>query len=221
MGYLDNSSTVIEAILTKKGREILAQGGRLGIVKFALSDDEIDYRLWQEDHPLGSSHYGALIENLPMLEAIPDETQIMRYKLLTLPKDTTRIPIITLGGIESVVFTQQESVQITPQTKYYNNDINGYTAILHNSNYGRLKPIGGEDISMTPPAPTFLTADEARQSTIVVGRSFTLESWLDRETYLELLQRNENTSIQTQLTVIGNDTGATISIPVIYKNPNL
>ena len=33
MGFLDNSSITVDAILTKRGREILSEGGDLNIVK--------------------------------------------------------------------------------------------------------------------------------------------------------------------------------------------
>ena len=93
MGYLDNTSTTVDAILTKKGRELLARGGdEFKITKFALGDDEIDYGLWDVTHPNGTNSYGSAIENLPMLEAFPDENQIMRYKLVTLPKGTSKMP---------------------------------------------------------------------------------------------------------------------------------
>ena len=46
MGFLDNSSVTVDAILTKRGREILSEGGDLNIVKFALSDEEVDYTLY-------------------------------------------------------------------------------------------------------------------------------------------------------------------------------
>ena len=35
MGYLDNSSVTVDAVLTKKGRELLAKG-QLNITKFAF-----------------------------------------------------------------------------------------------------------------------------------------------------------------------------------------
>ena len=80
MGFLDNSSTTVDAILTKKGRELLARGrNEFKITKFALADDEIDYTLWDVTNPNGTNYYGAVIENMPLLEAIPDENQMMRY----------------------------------------------------------------------------------------------------------------------------------------------
>jgi len=81
MGFLDNTSITVDAILTKKGRELLARGqDEFRITKFALADDEIDYNLWDTSHPNGSNYYGAVIENMPLLEAFVDENQLMRYK---------------------------------------------------------------------------------------------------------------------------------------------
>ncbi len=89
MAYLNNSVVTVDAILTKKGRELLARGdGSFRPTQFALSDDEIDYTLYNVTHPSGSSYYGEAIENMPLLEAFPDETQIMKYKLVTLPRGT-------------------------------------------------------------------------------------------------------------------------------------
>ena len=88
MGYLDGSTVTVDAILTKHGRKLLAQGQGLGITKFALSDDGIDYDLWNPDHPSGSANYGTAIENLPQLEPTPDDSTVMRYKLTTLNRNT-------------------------------------------------------------------------------------------------------------------------------------
>jgi hypothetical protein len=70
----------------------------LSITQFAVGDDEIDYSLWNPDHPLGTSYYGTIIENMPVTEAIPDETQALKYKLITLPKQTTNIPVVNVGN---------------------------------------------------------------------------------------------------------------------------
>ena len=95
MGFLDNTSITVDAILTKKGRELLARGqNEFKITKFALADDEIDYNLYDTTHPNGSNFYGAVIENMPLLEAFVDENQVMRYKLVSLPKNTAKLPIL-------------------------------------------------------------------------------------------------------------------------------
>lgn len=132
MGYLDNTTVTVDAILTNKGRQLLAAGGQLNVVKFAVADDEIDYDLYNPAHTLGTNYYGAVIENMPVLEALPDETQMMRYKLLTLPKDVIGIPVISIAP-SSVSFTSlTQEVTITPSTLNLQNGngILGYTAIL-------------------------------------------------------------------------------------------
>ena len=116
MGYLNNSVVTVDAILTKKGRELLARGdGSFRITQFALADDEIDYTLYNTTHPSGSAYYGEAIENMPLLEAFPDETQIMKYKLATLPRGTAKLPIIE-AGYASITLKQGASLTITPQT---------------------------------------------------------------------------------------------------------
>jgi hypothetical protein len=97
MAYLDNTEITVDAILTKKGREKLAAGQGLNITKFALGDDEVDYTLYEPAHPKGSAYYDSAIKAIPITEASPDETQVLRYKLVTLPKGTTKIPKVEFG----------------------------------------------------------------------------------------------------------------------------
>lgn len=101
MAYLDNSSITVDAVLTKKGREALAKGGNaFKITKFALSDDEIDYSLWNPLHPSGSDYYGAVIESMPVMEALIDETQTMRYKLISIDDVLTTATSVNLPYVE-------------------------------------------------------------------------------------------------------------------------
>ena len=79
MGFLDNSSITVDAILTKRGREILAAGGDLNITKFALSDEEVDYTLYDVTHPNGTDSYGSVIENMSLLEATPNRTTFRSF----------------------------------------------------------------------------------------------------------------------------------------------
>lgn len=142
MGYLDNTSVTVDAILTNKGRQVLAQGGQLNITKFALSDDEVDYALWNPAHSLGTSYYGSVIENMPIIEAVPDETQMLRYKLVTLPKDVIGIPIISVKPA-SVSFTninQQITITATTDNLAGGNSTLGYTAILSDDTVCSLMP---------------------------------------------------------------------------------
>ena len=118
MAYLDNTEITVDAILTKKGRQKLASGQSLNISKFALGDDEIDYTLYNPTQPSGSAFYGEAIENMPLLEAFPDETQIMKYKLVTLPRGTARMPVLDIG-YSAITIKQGASLAITPQTLNY------------------------------------------------------------------------------------------------------
>lgn len=96
MGYLNKATITVDAILTNRGRELLAQGGtgNFSITKFAVADDEVDYTLYNPPGNAGSDFYGFIIENMPTLEATPDESQTMKYKLVTLGDDVIEIPYI-------------------------------------------------------------------------------------------------------------------------------
>ena len=99
MGYLDNSTIVVDAVLTKQGRKLLALGQGLNISYFTLTDTGIDYSLWNADHPSGSAYYGEAIENLPNLEALPNSAYFMRNNLITLGRQVTTLPYVTVNGI--------------------------------------------------------------------------------------------------------------------------
>ena len=81
MGILDNDTVIVDAILTKGGRQKLANGQALGITQYAFGDTGVDYTLYNASHPSGSSAYGSAITDLPMLEAVPDDNIFLRFKL--------------------------------------------------------------------------------------------------------------------------------------------
>ena len=119
MGYLNNQVITVDAILTTKGRELLAKGdGSFNITQFALADDEIDYTLYNPSNPSGSAYYGEAIENMPLLEAFPDETQMMKYKLVTLPRDTAKMPTLAIGNANPTI-AQTEPYVVQPNTLNY------------------------------------------------------------------------------------------------------
>tara|TARA_Y100000034_G_scaffold67412_1_gene81379 strand:+ start:428 stop:1120 length:693 start_codon:yes stop_codon:yes gene_type:complete len=95
MGFINNTSYILNAVLTKKGKEYLSKSsGNFNITKFALADDEIDYTLWDEAHPMGTDYYGAVLESTPMIESNVDPEVSMKYKLITLPEGTMALPYI-------------------------------------------------------------------------------------------------------------------------------
>jgi len=116
MGYLNNAVITVDAILTTKGRELLARNdSSFQITQFALGDDEIDYTLYNPNHPSGSAYYGEAIDNMPLLEAFPSELQIMKYKLTTLPRGTAKLPVLDLGF--AAITLKQGAHQITLQVQ--------------------------------------------------------------------------------------------------------
>jgi hypothetical protein len=204
MGYLDNSSVTVDAILTLKGRELLAQGSSaFNIVQFALGDDEIDYRLWNPEHPLGTSFYGAAIESLPITEAIPDETQALRYKLLTLPKQTNAIPVISVGNT-SITLNANASATINPNTTLGGNSQFGYTAILSDSTVATLtvlQPLANSNIQ-----PASIGYNQDAQSISAVGFAF------------EVTGKSNTLSDKTAtVTIIGNETGGSVTINLTVR----
>jgi hypothetical protein len=211
MGYLNNSVVTVDAILTKKGRELLARNdGSFRITQFALADDEIDYTLYNPNHPSGSAYYGQAIENMPLLEAFPDETQIMKYKLTTLPRGTAKMPILDLG-YNAIVIKQGASLAITPQTLNYAGgntfESSGYTATI--SDVRTMSSFDGVGVNTTDAvALNSTTTIGTNVSKTVVGTTINL-----RATTVNTLFGSNN-ALYATLTVIGRDSGARIQIPV-------
>lgn len=216
MGYLNNSTVTVDAILTKKGRELLARGdGSFKITQFALADDEIDYTLYNPNHPSGSQFYGEAIEQLPLLEAFPDETQIMKYKLTTLPRGTVKLPVLGLGT-SRIELKQGESISITPQTLNYLGaakafEVGGYVATIADARV--LNSFTGVGINTAEAQKlNYTTTVGTNVSKTVVGTSINLTA-----TTLNTLFNASQSPLITTLTVIGRDSGARLTIPVQIK----
>ena len=120
MGILDNDTVIVDAILTKIGRQKLAQGQPLGISKFAFGDTGVDYTLYNPNHPSGSDSYGNAITNLPMLEAVPDDNVFLRSKLYgTGERNVQNFSFITVENTSITITkiagqTQSNQVTIIP-----------------------------------------------------------------------------------------------------------
>jgi hypothetical protein len=213
MGYLNNTAVTVDAILTAKGRELLARGdGSFRITQFALSDDEIDYTLYNPNQPSGSAFYGEAIENMPLLEAFPDENQIMKYKLVTLPRGTARMPVLDIG-YSSITIKQGASLAITPQTLNYLSqtalyEASGYTFTI--SDVRLFNSFNGVGIN-TPDvqAANQTTTIGTSVSKTVIGTTLNLSATTINTLF------GGNTSLSATLQVVGRDSGARLQIPVI------
>jgi hypothetical protein len=210
MGYLDNSSITVDAILTKKGRELLAKGRDFFVIsQFALADDEVDYELWNAAHPLGSDFYGIIIENMPIVEAVTDESYALKYKLLTLPKNTIRIPQIVPNPTSVTLEEGGNQQVITLTTKNGGNETLGYTITLINSDAASIVGDGnGIANNADPVGPN----EDKRSMTISTNSTFTISS--------KVLA--DNVDISTRVLVIGNETGGREEITLtVTNNPDI
>tara|TARA_B100002019_G_scaffold290917_1_gene309734 strand:+ start:1609 stop:2268 length:660 start_codon:yes stop_codon:yes gene_type:complete len=212
MGYLNNSIITVDAILTNKGRELLARGdGSFRITQFALGDDEIDYTLYNPDHPSGSAFFGQALDNMPILEAFPETTQNLKYKLVTLPRGTAKMPVLDVG-FASITLRQGASLALTPQTLNYLGanqvfESNGYTATIADvrtmntfTGTGILNA-GAVDLNSTETLGTNV-------SKTVVGSTINLTGTTVNTLF------GSNTTLTTTITIVGRDSGARITIPV-------
>jgi hypothetical protein len=223
MGYLNNQVITVDAILTNKGRELLAKNdGSFRITQFALADDEIDYTLYNPNHPSGSSFYGEAIQNMPLLEAFPIETQIMKYKLATLPRGTAKLPVLDLG-YSAITLNQGAALSITPQTLNYlgntqSYETSGYSATI--SDVRLMSTFTGVGINTTAAtsanaAVTSTTTLGTNVSVTVIGSQINL-----RATTVNTLFGN-NTQLSATLTFVGLDSGARLTIPVTINKTNV
>jgi hypothetical protein len=214
MGYLNNTVVTVDAILTTKGRQLLAQNdGSFRITQFALADDEIDYTLYNPNHPSGSAYYGEALINMPLLEAFPNETQVMKYKLTTLPRGTSKLPILAIPS--NIILKQGQSQVITPQTlNYFGGNTfeqSGYTFTI--SDVRLTSTFEGVGIN-TPNAQALNTATQTTGTTVsktVIGTSLNIRG----TTVNAIFPTNATagTILQATLNIVGRDSGATATIP--------
>jgi len=216
MGYLNNQVVTVDAILTKKGRELLAQGGNaFNITQFSLSDDEVDYSLYNPNHPSGSAYYGEAIENMPVLEAFPNELQTMKYKLVTLPRSTAVMPTLTIGTSTIQLVTGETTTPaITPQTTTFEGtspETEGYTVTFSNITYANITG-GGANSSNTLNAQQTLGTNVSKT---VTGTNFTLAA-----TSINIF--GSATILYATLTIVGRGTGARLQVPFeLRKSPGM
>ncbi len=210
MGYLNNSSIIVDAILTKKGRELLArQDGSFRITQFALGDDEIDYTLFNEKHPNGSQFSGEAIENMEIIEAFPDDNNIMISKLVTLPRGTTKMPVVT-ANVSKIQLSLGSSTVINPETL----NLNGVATLKESAGY--LATIADRRLLTTfTGVGTNETATSTQRpfsnttlSETIKGSSFSLTAISSTSLF------GTNSRLLTSITLEGIESGARITIPV-------
>ena len=229
--------------MTKKGRELLARGqNEFNITKFALSDDEIDYNLWDTTHPNGSNYYGAVIENMPLLESFVDENQVMRFKLITLPKNTAKMPILEVPS-PNLTFNGPGITQvIAPNTRNGSDNDSGFMFILHDATIANLTPVARRkkkrkrrrgraqtanlfqlpDFDLSSLGITTANVSDLQVNTGATTPVFLNESERKKSITLtgkkvNVVSRSITTETSTNVTVVGIDSGAVFNVVVNVK----
>lgn len=157
-GFQDNNEIKIDVVYTKTGRQYKAAGSRLAIPKkIAFSDDGVDYNLYEHNQVDGKR--GLKIERTPLLSACTSDSALMKYKLLTLPKQTSET-------ISTFTITQTSVDLIASDNGFDTNTVNitvnypspnGFRIILYDTKYLFLndapnvatRRIGGNGYSQT------------------------------------------------------------------------
>ena len=219
MSYLNNTVITVDAILTDKGRELLARNdGSFQITQFALADDEVDYSLYNTSSSFGTPFYGQAIQNIPLLQSFTNANVAMKYKLITLNKGTTSLPVVNIG-FASVQLAQGASINITPQTLNYLNSISTYepSGYIMTIGDGRLiSTFTGVGITGTNTPSSTTNLSNTDLSITQIGTSFNITG-----TTTNILFGSTLKVLTTTLTVIGRDSGARNSIPLqITKTSN-
>lgn len=219
MSYLSSTSVVVDAILTKKGRELLARNdGSFRISQFSLSDDEVDYTLYNPNHPSGSAFYGEAIENMPVLQAFPDDTEIMKYKLVTLPRGTAKLPVLNIG-YNNISLRQGASISITPQTLNYLGANSTYEQSGYVVTIGDVRTMSNfVGVGINTAEVASLNATTTIGTTVsktVIGTTINMTATSVNTLF------GSNSQLQTTLIVVGRDSGARISVPVTIIKTNL
>ena len=229
MGYLDNSSITVDAILTKRGRELLAQSHknnpqdvnvRFKITQFALGDDEIDYQLFNENHPNGTQYAAEAIENMPIIEALPNGANSLNSKLITLARGTRFIPYIQhnygTSGIGPITIGSS-AIEITVDTYNLNGSGLGSEQYIWTLLDGRLAKhwVGVPNTSGLPTAADIQEFSTIAHSISVKGQKVSLTP-----TDSDALFSSTVTTRTTTIICEGVTSGAVTSIPIQFKKQN-
>ena len=213
MAYLDNTVITVDAVLTKQGRERLGQGrDAFNITKFAVADDEVDYSLYNTAHPLGTSYYSNIIESMPVLEAVPDESQTMRYKLTSLTVGLKRVPQLKGAGMtDQSLQAGTDTWVIEPKTVMYGtatsvdtaasfDTLQGYTLILFDEEAARVQIDVGVSAAANYKNPSNITVNPLINFSATVVKAGFVFTIVPKEV---TAQRN------TKITIFGNESGVT------------
>jgi len=218
MGYLDNASITVDAVLTKKGREILKDGGALNISSFTLSDVGVDYTLWNTSHPSGSAKYGEAIENLPQLEASVHAEYNVRNRLISLGQNSLAIPALQIdsgvdaknGSVKTFNDGEQSTGTIVLRLVGFDGSNQGVTMIIQKPSVLGLSEGGTLDMGLSGTAMkrNFLSTEEIPQAE-AYNLTNTKKVGTDQVTTLVVTPKPQTKKGQTtNIIFVDNETGS-------------
>jgi hypothetical protein len=229
MAFLDNSGDIIlDAVLTDAGRKRLAKGdGSFRIVKFALSDDEIDYALYQNSnhtdgaHPSGSAYYDLEIMQTPVLEAFTNNTSTMKSHLMSLPRtNLLYLPVIRVNNLEAGFKMTQGGAGMPPAGTFLvavdeatetalNTDMTPADGLLYgerpNGRGGKIKLDQGLDT--TEISPEFTLDSDLVETQYIVKIDNRLGNLCDNNGSLASVSFIDDDNIASYYFSLGSDTG--------------
>jgi hypothetical protein len=184
MGFLDNSGDIIlDAVLTDHGRKLLAKGdGSFQITKFALGDEEINYTLYNINHPSGSAYYDISILQTPILEAFTDNAGSVKTKLISYnTMNLLHLPVVKLN--QQATTTKMHSsgsfmIAVDAETEGTTNN-NNNNAVGYNGSEPVVGVIFGESLT----GDNYIRLDQGLDSTEVSAKA-TLDPNLIEDSYV-------------------------------------
>lgn len=193
MAFLDNSGDIIlDAVLTDEGRRRLAEGdGTFRITKFALGDDEIDYGLYNKNHPSGSAYFDLEILQSPVFEAFTNNASSMKSKILTVNSpNLLYLPVIKLNdanGRGPVPADFGAGTYLIPVDKATNDKFTGNSiGVIRSPADGELTETDGAGIRLdqgldtTSISPGAGLASDLREDTFIIEMDNRLGQLIDR-----------------------------------------
>lgn len=196
MAFLDNSGDIIlDAVLTDLGRKRMAEGN-FRITQFALGDDEIDYSLFDKEHPSGSAYYDLEILQTPVFEAFTRTNANINYGLLSYNgrDDLLYLPTVKLnqlkpGAANALVL--------------HNNA--GYIAVNQETYNELIDPAAiGDDSKVALARSAATTAGTSPSSGLAAKKFFLFETGLDSGNDPARTQENQTNYI-TQYGLMDNE----------------
>ena len=145
---------------------------------------------------------------MPLLEAFPDENNIMIHKLITLPRGTSKLPIIS-ANVSKITLTIGSTFTLAPTTLNLNGLVNqvessGYSATIADRRLlASFEAAGGNRRSAIQRPYTSVAVSET-----ILGSSFTLRAINSTSLF------GTNTKLLTSITIEGRDSGARVTVPL-------